>query len=124
LVHRRIEIHDSRQVHNDVDFALEMLNVLLRNTAEWFCDIALDDVHLLPYRALPSGALDDDAERRRFQDFGIESLRAAHALLPAHLNDEMFEFRKAIEDHRQQDFADETGTTDHQHRAVAEGVDG
>jgi hypothetical protein len=59
-------------------------------------------------------------KRGRFQDFGKEPLLARDILLATYLNDQMTELRKAVENHRQKNFSDETGATHQQQRAIAE----
>ena len=53
----------------------------------------------------------DSAHRRGLHDFGIEPLLAGEHLLAARLHDEPFNFRKSIEHHGENDFADAVKNT-------------
>src|SRR6185295_795722 len=68
-------------------------------------------------------AVSDSTHGRRLQNFGIKTLLSRKVLLPAHLNNEMLDFRKAIKQHGEHDFSDETRTAEKKNGVPAERVD-
>jgi hypothetical protein len=66
---------------------------------------------------------DSKAKRRRLQNLGIKTLLPGKVFLAANLDDEMLQFRKAIQDHCQYNLAEEACTAKEQDGLVSECVD-
>src|SRR5262245_45876044 len=123
LVDGRIEVHNTSEVDDNIDLALENLKVLRRNSTQGFIKIAFDNLHLSPHDTFTTDAVDDHFERRRLQHFRVETLFTRQILLSAGLHDQMFQFRETIEHHRKEDFSNEPGAAEKQHCLVAESLD-
>src|SRR5262245_36061245 len=116
---RRIEIHDAGEVHDDIDSPLEQLQVFHRNAAHRLIQVALDDMNLFAKDAL-SNLLNNGTQRRGRQNLRIEPFVTGQVFLPANLYEEMFYFRKAVKQHREQNLPDKARAAEKQDGVVAE----
>src|SRR5688572_10142079 len=70
FVHRGIEVHDAREVHNNVDLSLQFLDSVRVDSAERFVKIAFQ------YRDLPSHGFNAaEALHGWFHGWGSENVR-------------------------------------------------
>ena len=74
FVHRRIEIDNSRQIHDHVNFAFQLPDSFDAYAAQWLVQIAFYDLNLFPQDWFSAKPFDNWPQRRGPQNLGVKTL--------------------------------------------------